>query len=157
MTGVAGGFEGLVEVELGSDVLADALADMEASGCHVRPDDLVLPRHPIALRCCRNGRNRGAKNPRTEEEDELREPVLAHKTQNNTTWSRVERPHKKHTELFSVPMRRRARERASGERLLGRVVFSLTPESSYSLLYPFVYYAEHVTCSFGDFLRVGWK
>lgn len=33
MTGVAGGFEGLVEVELGSDVLADALADMEASGC----------------------------------------------------------------------------------------------------------------------------
>lgn len=106
MTGVAGGFEGLVEVELGSDVLADALADMEASGCHVRPDDLVLPRHPIALRCGRNGRNRGAKNPRTEEEDELREPVLAHKTQKNTTWSRVERRNKK----------RSSRYRCGGER-----------------------------------------
>ncbi|RZS24554.1 hypothetical protein BHM03_00057632, partial [Ensete ventricosum] len=120
MTGVAGGFEGLVEVELGGDILADALADMEASGCHVRPDDLVLPRHPIALRCGRNGRNRGAQNPRTEEEDELQEPVRAHKTQNNSTWSRVERRNRKHTELFSGTMRRRARREGGGGRLLGR-------------------------------------
>lgn len=69
MARVPRGLKSLFQVELRSDILADALAHEKAGGGHVRADDLVLPRHLISLYLPRKSEREGGENETLEIEE----------------------------------------------------------------------------------------